>query len=76
MLKYSDSKVKVAFQCMVCLGVMEPPAIFATCCKKLIACKVCMRHWIPNTCPHCRGVTGDNIEFKQFEDMLSFFSDE
>ena len=70
------SKVKYAFQCMVCLGVMKPPAIFAICCKKLIACKDCMRHWIPDTCPHCRGVTEDNIEPKQFDDMLSFFSDE
>ena len=35
-----------------------------------------MRHWIPETCPHCRGVTEDNIELKQFDVMLSFFSDE
>ena len=70
------SKVKDAFQCMVCLGVMKPPLLFATCCKKLIACKDCMIHWIPDTCPHCRGLTGDNIELKQFDDMLSFFSDE
>ena len=70
------SKVKDAFQCNVCLGVMKPTVAFATCCKKLIACKDCMRHWIPDMCPHCRGVTGDNIELKQFADMLSFFSDE
>ena len=57
---------------MVCLGVMKPPMIFATCYKKLIARKDCMRHWIPDTCPHCRGVTADIIELKQFDDMLSF----
>ena len=31
------SKVKDAFQYMVCLDEMKPPALFATCCKKLIA---------------------------------------
>ena len=31
------SKVKYAFQCMVCLGVMKPSVIFPICCKKLIA---------------------------------------
>ena len=68
------SIIKDAFQFMVCLGMMKPPVIFATSCKKLIACKDCMRHWIPDTCPHCRGVTGDNIELNEFDDMLSFFS--
>ena len=32
-------KVKDAFDCKVCLGAMKPPVIFATCFKKLIACK-------------------------------------
>ena len=36
------SKVKDAFQCVVCLGVMKPPVIFAICCKKLIDCKDCI----------------------------------
>ena len=67
------SKVKDEFQCTVCLGVVKQPVIFATCCKNLIACEHCMRHWIPDSCPHCRGVTGDNIELKQFDDMFSFF---
>ena len=69
-------KVKDTFQCMVCLGVMKPPVIFATCCKKLIVCKYCMGYWIPDMCPQCRGVTEDNIKLKQFDDILSFFSDE
>ena len=37
------SKVKYAFQCMVCLGVMKPPVIFTTCCENLIACKDCIQ---------------------------------
>ena len=57
---------------MVCLGVMKPPMIFATCYKKLIARKDCMKHWIPGMCSHWRGITGDNIELKQFDDMLPF----
>ena len=72
-------KFKDAFQCMVCLGVVKPPVIFAICCKKLIACKDCMRHWILDTCPDTpavRGVTGDNTELNQYDDMLSFYRDE
>ena len=53
------TKVKDAFQCMVCLDVMKPPAIFATCCKRLIACKYCLSQWIPGSCP--TGITLSSI---------------
>ena len=69
------SKVKNPFQCMVCLDLIKPLVTFATCCKKSIACKDCMEHWIPDTCPHRRGITGDNIELNQLDNMFSFFSE-
>ena len=67
------SKVKYAFHCMVCLGVMKPPVIFATCCKKLIACKDCMRHWILGTCPNCRGVLIDDVCLFSVTNRIAFF---
>ena len=49
------SEVKDTFQCMVCLGVMKPSVIFPICCKRLIACKDCMRHRILDRWPHHSG---------------------
>ena len=66
------SKDKVAFQCIVSLDVMKPPVIFGARCKTLIACKDCMRHWVPDTFPYCRGATGDKIDLYQFDALLHF----
>lgn len=49
----------------VCLDVMKPPMVFATCLKYFIVSKDCIRHWIPDTPTHCIKVTRYNTKLNK-----------
>lgn len=38
-------KIKAAFTCIVCKGPIDQP-VFATCCRSLIGCKLCVDQWM------------------------------
>lgn len=33
------------FKCIICQNAMEPPIIFAKCCKTIIGCQKCVGEW-------------------------------
>lgn len=49
-------KVKEAFSCCVCKGLVKEP-IFATCCRTIIGCRGCIQHCLQESsqCVKCRG---------------------
>ncbi|XP_056606974.1 uncharacterized protein LOC130424974 [Triplophysa dalaica] len=48
-------KIKAAFTCIVCKGPIDQP-VFATCCRSLIGCKLCVDQWMATSsqCLKCR----------------------
>ena len=48
------SLIKDRFVCLICVGLISTPAVIATCCKRVIACKLCNDLWTSRMCPYCR----------------------
>ncbi|XP_057215236.1 uncharacterized protein LOC130569548 [Triplophysa rosa] len=57
-------KIKAAFTCIVCKGPIDQP-VFATCCRSLIGCKLCVDQWMATAsqCLKCRGEDLSNNVF-------------
>ena len=49
-----------AFSCKICLGIINPPVIFARCCKNILGCETCVdnlyggENGTVKRCPLCR----------------------
>lgn len=63
------SEIEKELQCVICKHVIEPPAVYANCCNKIIGCKKCITHAIATerACPHCRnqdthGIHMDHVD--------------
>ena len=50
-------------QCLICKYVIEPPAVFANCCAKILGCETCITPAIAATraCPNCRSHDTEGI---------------
>ena len=58
------------FLCLICLGLISPPVVIATCCKRVIACKLCNDFWTFRMCPYCRTNEYQVIESTSFDYIL------
>ena len=54
-----------SFTCKICKdSPMEPPVIFAKCCRTIVGCETCVNFWYSGEnattkmCPHCRAERG------------------
>lgn len=54
-----------AFKCCIChTSPLQPPPIFARCCRRIIGCQACVDRWYrgesgaDQKCPLCRGDRG------------------
>ena len=56
--------------CLICLGLISPPVVIATCCKRVIACKLCNDLWTSRICPYCRTNEYQVVESTCFDDIL------
>ena len=58
------------FMCLICLGLISPPAVIVTCCNRVIACKLCNDLWTSRMCPYCRTNEYQVVESTCFDDIL------
>ena len=60
-------------QCIICKYVIEPPAVFANCCGKIIGCEKCITPAIATggACPHSRSHATDGIHIVRGLEFLS-----
>ena len=57
---------------------MQPPIVFAKCCKTIIGCDMCINQWyngddaLTKICPHCRVDRGytETVRLHGLDDML------
>jgi hypothetical protein len=60
-------------QCIICKYVIEPPAVFANCCGKILGCETCITPAIATTraCPNCRSHDTEGIHIVRGLEFLS-----
>ena len=60
-------------QCLICKYVIEPPAVFANCCAKILGCETCITPAIAATraCPNCRSHDTEGIRVVRGLEFLS-----
>ena len=62
--------IKDTFMCLICLGLISLPVAIATCCKRVIACKLCNNLWTSRMCPYCRTNEYQVVASTCFYDIL------
>ncbi|CAB3990421.1 hypothetical protein AC249_AIPGENE15203 [Paramuricea clavata] len=60
-------------QCIICKYVIEPPAVFANCCGKILGCETCITPAVATTraCPNCRNHDTEGIHIVRGLEFLS-----
>jgi hypothetical protein len=60
-------------QCIICKYVIEPPAVFANCCGKILGCETCITPAVATTraCPNCRSHDTEGIHIVRGLEFLS-----
>lgn len=61
------------FTCCICLDIIKPPVVVASCCKRVVSCKVCNDNWIATTCPHCRSSESVFVDVNCFNEILEHY---
>jgi len=68
-----------SFKCHIChVSPIEPPVIFARCCRRILGCQVCADTWyrqddnMARTCPMCRAerAYSDTTTLRGLDDLL------
>ena len=61
------------FRCLICLGLVSPPVVITTCCKRVN--DLCNDLWTSRMCPYCRTDEYQVVESTCYDDILTIMKE-